>query len=345
MKQPTRNPPRGAARTSAARAPAADARAQRAAGAVTARTRVSDRWHSWLGHHREMAAEALRRFFATPMASAMTALVIAIALALPASLQLGMGNFQRAVAGWDGQPQLSVFLRREARATAVERFTESLRGNAAVAEVTYISPEEALAEFQQTSGLGDAIVDLGANPLPGVLLVRPANVAETELEQLAAQLRESALTDSVVLDMAWVQRLARLTELGQRLSLGFGLLLALGVILVVVNTIRLHIENRRDEILVVKLVGGTDAFVRRPFLYSGLWYGLFGGLLAWLLVAVGVGLLAGPVAGLAASYGSGYALQGPGPAYLLGLGGGAALLGLCGAWVAVARHLRAIEPR
>ncbi|WP_237067859.1 permease-like cell division protein FtsX [Microbulbifer guangxiensis] len=341
MKQPTRNPARGAV----ARSPSADARVQRAAGAVTARTRLSDRWHSWLGHHREMAAEALRRFLATPMASAMTALVIAIALALPASLQLGMGNFQRAVAGWDGQPQLSVFLNRSARESAVERFTEELRGDSAVAEVSYISPEQALAEFQQSSGLGDALAGLGANPLPGVLLVRPARVAEAELEQLTSRLRESALTDSVVLDMAWVQRLARLTELGQRISLGLGLLLALGVILVVVNTIRLHIENRRDEILVVKLVGGTDAFVRRPFLYSGLWYGLFGGLLAWLLVAVGVGLLSGPVAGLASSYGSGYALQGPGPAYLLGLGGGAALLGLCGAWVAVARHLRAIEPR
>ncbi|GAA5525877.1 cell division protein FtsX [Microbulbifer aestuariivivens] len=339
MKQPTRNPAKGAGRT------ATEPRPPRPAGAVTARTRLSDRWHSWLGHHREMAAEALRRFFATPLASLMTAVMIAIALALPATLQLGMGNFQRAVAGWDGQPQLSVFLHRDARATAVERFTEALRDDAAVADVTYISPEQALAEFQQASGLGEALAGLGANPLPAVLLVRPAAVAEPQLQALAARLRDSALTDSVVLDMAWVQRLARLTELAQRISLGLGLLLALGVILVVVNTIRLHIENRRDEILVVKLVGGTDAFVRRPFLYSGLWYGLCGGLLAWLLVAVGVALLSGPVAGLAASYGSGYALQGPGLTYLLGLGGGAALLGLCGAWVAVARHLRAVEPR
>ncbi|WP_245720685.1 permease-like cell division protein FtsX [Microbulbifer yueqingensis] len=342
MKQPTRNPG-PAARAANRQPPAAEGRA-RPAGAVTARTRLGDRGRSWLGHHREMAGEAVRRFLAAPMASGMTALVIAIALALPASLQLGLVNFQRAVAGWEGQPQISVFLHKRAREAAVTSYVEDLRADPRVAAVTYISPEQALAEFQQSSGLGDALAGLDANPLPAVLLVRPQDSAASDLEALAAGLRESALTDAVVLDMAWVERLARLTELGQRLSLGLGLLLALGVILVVVNTIRLHIESRREEILVVKLVGGTNAFVRRPFLYSGICYGLCGGLLAWLLVAVGVALLAGPVAGLADSYGSGYTLDGPGPAYLLGLAGGAALLGLAGAWLAVARHLRAIEP-
>ncbi|WP_323846237.1 permease-like cell division protein FtsX [Microbulbifer magnicolonia] len=320
------------------------AESRRAAGAVTARTGVGDRWHSWLGHHREMAAESLRRFFATPLASAMTALVIAIALALPTALQLGLVNFQRAVAGWDGQPQISVFLHKDAREAAVQSYADQLRADPAIAEVTYISPEAALAEFQQASGLGDALAGLGANPLPAVLLLRPRDAAAEQLESLAQNLRDSALTDAVVLDMAWVQRLAQLTELGRRLSAGLALLLALGVILVVVNTIRLHIESRREEILVVKLVGGTDAFVRRPFLYSGLCYGFFGGLLAWLLVAAGVALLSGPVAGLSSSYGSGYALQGPGLRYLLGLTGGAALLGLLGAWLAVARHIKAIEP-
>jgi len=319
--------------------------ARKSAGAVTARTRAGDRWHSWLGHHREMAAESLRRFLATPLASGMTALVIAIALALPAALQLGLTNFQRAVAGWDGQPQISVFLHRDARENAVRAFADELRADPAIEEVTYISPEEALAEFQRASGLGEALAGLDANPLPAVLLLRPRDTSSERLESLAQNLRDSAMTDSVVLDMAWVQRLAQLAELGRRLSAGLALLLALGVLLVVVNTIRLHIENRREEILVVKLVGATDAFVRRPFLYSGLCYGFFGGLLAWILVAAGVTLLSGPVAGLSSSYGSGYALRGPGLSYLLGLTAGAALLGLIGAWLAVARHIKAIEPR
>jgi len=339
--KPTTSNPRHSQRQQRA---APEPRPQRT-GAVTARTKVRDRWHSWLNHHREMAGEALRRFLAAPLASGMTALVIAIALALPAALQLGLVNFQRAVAGWDGQPQISVFLHRDLGEAVLRDYTDELRADPQVADVTYISPQQALQEFQQNSGLGDALAGLDANPLPGVLLVRPRQTASDDLQALAERLRGSALTDAVVLDMAWVQRLAKLTQLGRRLSAGLALLLALGVILVVVNTIRLHIESRREEILVVKLVGGTNAFVRRPFLYSGLCYGFFGGLLAWLLVTVGAALLAGPVAGLSASYGSGYALRGPGFSYLLALVAGAALLGLLGAWVAVARHFKAIEPR
>ncbi len=317
----------------------------RAAGAVTARTGVGDRFSSWTNHHREMWRESWARFFASPMSSGMTALVIAIALALPAALQLGLTNFQKAVAGWDGQPQISVFLHKRARENAVQSFADDLRGDPLVAGVTYISPEQALAEFQQSSGLGDALLGMDSNPLPAVLLVRPRGSDTASLETLATRLRDSAMTDSVVLDMAWVQRLAQLTELGQRMSMGLALLLALGVLLVVVNSIRLHIESRRDEILVVKLVGATDAFVRRPFLYTGLVYGLVGGLIAWLLVSGGVWLLAGPISGLANLYGSGFRLDGPGFTYLIGLAGGAALLGLTGAWLAVARHISAIQPR
>ncbi|WP_226644168.1 permease-like cell division protein FtsX [Microbulbifer variabilis] len=317
----------------------------RSSGAVAARTGIADRWQSWLDHHRQVARESLRRFFATPMASAMTALVIAIALALPAALQLGLANFQRAVAGWDGQPQISVFLNKGAQKAAIESFAAKLRSDPAIAEVTYISPEDALAEFEQASGLGDLLVGLDANPLPAVLLLRPQDTRDSDrLQRIVENLREHALSDSVVLDLAWVQRLTQLTELGQRLSAGLALLLALGVILVVVNTIRLHIESRREEILVVKLVGGTNAFVRRPFLYSGLCYGAFGGLLAWCLLLGAVLLLSGPISGLSSSYGSNYTLAGPGLSYFAGLIGGAALLGLMGAWLATSRHLREIEP-
>ncbi|WP_299585203.1 permease-like cell division protein FtsX [uncultured Microbulbifer sp.] len=317
----------------------------RSSGAVAARTGIGDRWQAWIDHHRHVARESLHRFLATPMASAMTALVIAIALALPAALQLGLANFQRAVAGWDGQPQISVFLHKDARAAVVESFATKLRGDPAIAEVTYISSEEALAEFEQASGLGDLLVGLDANPLPAVLLLRPRDTGNSEkMQALVENLRDHALSDSVVLDLAWVQRLTQLTELGQRLSAGLALLLALGVILVVVNTIRLHIESRREEILVVKLVGGTNAFVRRPFLYSGLCYGAFGGLLAWCLLLGAVLLLSGPISSLSSSYGSSYTLAGPGISYFTGLIGGAALLGLLGAWLAASRHLRAIEP-
>ncbi|WKD49795.1 permease-like cell division protein FtsX [Microbulbifer spongiae] len=324
---------------------AATEKRTRGSGAVVARTGFGDLWRSWLCHHREMAVESLRRFFATPMASTLTALVIAIALALPAALQLGLLNFQRAVAGWDGQPQISVFLHKGAKEEAVRSYAEKLRESPAVAEVTYISPEAALAEFERGSGFGEVLAGLDANPLPAVLLLRPRDIQNSDkLRALVETLSAQALTDSVVLDLAWVQRLTQLTQLGQRLSAGLAVLLSLGVMLIVINTIRLHIENRREEIRVVKLVGGTNAFVRRPFLYSGLCYGLAGGLLAWLLLLTGVLLLSGPVAGLASSYDSIYTLAGPGLSYLLGLTAGAALLGLLGAWLAASRHIRAIEP-
>lgn len=324
--------------------PAAETRARKN-GAVTTRARSLDRLYSWGGHHRQMAIEAWQRFFTTPMANGMTVLMIAIALALPAALQLGLANFQRAVAGWEGQPQLSVFLHKRASEAAVQTFADKLRLDPSVAEVTYISPQQALVEFQHSSKLGDALARMEINPLPAVLLLLPRNSDRDDLVALAERVNSTALVDSVVVDIAWVQRLAQITTLGQRLSIGLAMLLALGVLLVVVNSIRLHIENRREEILVAKLVGATDAFVRRPFLYTGFCYGLFGGLLAWLLITVAITLLSGPVRGLASLYGSGFTLQGPDLGDLLSLGAGAGLLGLLGAWLAVARHISAIQPR
>lgn len=314
-------------------------------GASTAGVTANDRLRGWLLHHREMAAEAWRRFMAAPLSSAMTSLVIAIALALPAALYVGLANFQQAVAGWDGQPQISVFMDKRARPQALQQFAGQLEADPLVSEVQEISPEQALAEFEAQSGFGDVLDGLQENPLPTVFLLRPASADQAELEKLAQRLRDSALTDSVVLDVAWVQRLAQLTALAQRLLLGFAALLAVGVVLVMVNTIRLHIESRRDEILVVKLVGATNAFVRRPFLYSGFWYGLTGGLVAWGLVMLGLALLSGPAQDLAQSYQSSFELRGMGLATMLLLVGGAAILGLLGAWVAVMRHISGIEPR
>jgi cell division transport system permease protein len=151
--------------------------------------------------------------------------------------------------------------------------------------------------------------------------------------------------DQAVLDLEWVQRLYSMMALGKRLVIALAALLALGVLLVVGNTIRLAIESRRDEIVIVKLVGGTNAFVRRPFLYTGLWYGLGGGILAWLIIGFGLFWLSSPVAELAGLYRSQFELQGLGigDSLMMWLCGG--LLGLAGAWLAVSRHLGAIEPR
>ncbi|HKJ77643.1 MAG TPA: permease-like cell division protein FtsX, partial [Gammaproteobacteria bacterium] len=222
----------------------------------------------------------------------------------------------------------------------------TLRAGKDIAEVRYISAEQALAEFRQLSGFGDALDALQANPLPPVLVVRPGPAINgpDAVGGLVKRLRQRPDVDMAQLDMQWVKRLYALMEIGQRGVWVLGALLALAVLLVVGNTIRLAIQNRRDEIVVVKLVGGTDAFIRRPFLYSGAWYGLLGGVIAFALVQGALGVLSSPVHHLAGLYHSGFRLDGLGvatTAYLLLSG---TLLGLIGSWLAVGRHLREIEP-
>ena len=209
----------------------------------------------------------------------------------------------------------------------------------------YRSREQALEEFRAWSGFGDILDDLEENPLSAVLLVRPADARPDTLSLEALRLDLEALPEVELAraELEWVRRLQRALMLAERLVDLLAILLMGGALLAVANSIRLMIAGRHDEIVVIKLVGGTAAFVRRPFLYSGFWYGLGGGIIAWAVTAAGFLWLAGPVRELAQLYGSGFLLQGPtlgNAAFLLG---GASLLGLAGSWLAVSRHLDAIE--
>ncbi len=320
--------------------------APRGAGASTHKTRVSDRWNSYLTHHRHSAQDSLSRLLSTPLQSLMTWLVMAVALALPATLFTSLNNVQSLGQSWDGAPQLSVFLNVRARDQAIDSFLTQLQSSEQINEVIYQTPEQALREFEQSSGMGRALQTLDTNPLPPTLLIVPAaGLTPGQLSQLGETLASEALVDDVVFDRAWVERLYQILNLAEKMVFGLGGLLVLGVLLVIGNTIRLSIESRRDEIVIVKLVGGTDAFVRRPFLYTGLWYGLGGGAIALLLLAVLLWLLAGPVGSLAVSYQSDFQLHGlgvGGSALLIGLG---AVIGWLGAWLAVSRHLGDIEPK
>ena len=319
---------------------------QRPRGARESRTGVVARFNSWLNHHRDSAITAWLKMREMPVQAAMTALVIAIALALPAALYAVVGNLQQVSDGIESSAQLTLYLERGSDLSAAQKMQLQLNTRPRVTRVQVVSAEAALVEFQAQSGLGEALSLLDENPLPHVLVVEfdQASVDPEQLQTVADELRQLPLVDSVRLDMQWVQRLHAILEMGRRVALALGIALALGVLLVIGNTIRLAVENRRDEIVVVKLVGGTDGYVRRPFLYTGLWYGLAGGLLAWLLVCVGLLWLSGSVAQLSALYESGFELNGLGVRELsvLLLGGGA--LGLIGAWLAVGRHLKDIEP-
>lgn len=278
--------------------------------------------------------------------SLMTAAVIGIALALPAGFMLLLDNVARLSGGWQGQTRVSVFLAQEAGPERLEQVARDLLARPDVAAVQTLTPEQALAEFRALSGLDDVLDLLEHNPLPPVVVAEPPpGLAGAELDALVAAVQARPGVDRVRLDREWVRRLQAFMALLERAAWVVTALLAMAVILVVGNTIRLDIENRRDEIVIAKLIGATDAFVRRPFLYSGLLYGLVGGVLAWLLVETGRGLLSTPAQDLSALYGGGFRIEGLGLTGGLGLAGCGALLGLLGSWLAVARHLAAIEPR
>jgi len=316
-----------------------------ARGAHQSRTGFADLWHAWWRHHMDSAFDSFGRLADAPLQTLMTSLVVAIALVLPAALLLALANVQRLGDRWDTDPKLTVYLHLQAQPAAIENLRERLPKLPNVVSLEYVSPDQALREFQAQSGFGEALAGLDHNPLPPTLVITPADTAPDALEKLRTEVAAEPIVQEVALDMTWVRRLHAYMELGRQLVLGLAGLLALGVLLVIGNTIRLEIESRRDEIVVTKLVGATNGFVRRPFLYAGAWYGVVGGLLACLLVSTGTALLDQSVHRLAVSYQSDFRLQG------LGLQGcsllvlGCAGLGLLGAWVAVGRHLSAIEPR
>ena len=315
-------------------------------GAVQSRARFSDKYNAWLRHHRLSAADSLHRVLENLTSSLMTWLVIGIALALPVGLDVALDNVNKLSAGWDSPSQLSLFLADDVDSERALLVAEDIQARDDVENVLFVSREDALAEFSALSGFADVLASLEGNPLPHLLLVTPvADLGGTATGGLRSQLAERSEVAEAVLDMEWLQRLNSLMELSRRLVMAIGALLVLGVVLILGNTIRLAIENRREEIVIVKLVGGSNPFVRRPFLYTGLWYGVGGGLFAAILVSASLWFLGAPVTELAALYQSEFTLTGlglMGALNLLILGG---LLGLAGAWLAVTRHLATIEPR
>jgi len=302
---------------------------------------------TYLHHHRRVARDSLLRLLRTPWASLMTWAVIAIALALPATLFLMLANVEQLSQNWSSSPRITLYLDLRVETAEAHRLQEAIRKKAQVESVTYISPEQALEEFKAFSGLAEAIEYLDQNPLPPVLIVTPATnlMSAAQVEALQRELAAQPGVARAQLDMDWVKRLYSLMELVSRAVLALGGLLAAAVLLVIGNTIRLAIESRREEIVVIKLVGGTDGFVRRPFLYTGLWYGLGGGILAWLLVFFWLLWLSGPVQELTRLYALDFQLAGLGVESTLTLLGTSMLLGWCGAWLAVRRHLDEIEPQ
>jgi len=300
----------------------------------------------YLLRHMQVALNSLGRLYRAPLASLMTAAVIGIALALPAGLYLLTGNLQQLSTRWDGAASLSLFLQHTASERQAQTLREKLLSWPEIEHIDLISPEQALSEFRELSGFGDTLDVLEENPLPAVLAVKPvAESTDSEsIGRLLERLRKLPEIELAQLDLQWVKRFNAIVDIVQRSIWVMATLLGLAVLLITGNTIRLEIQSRREEIEVTKLIGATNAFIRRPFLYSGLWYGAIGALLATLLVELAFLQLATPVGQLAGLYQSGFSLQtlAFSDTLLLLLSG--ALLGLLGAWLAVGRHMSAIEP-
>jgi cell division transport system permease protein len=302
---------------------------------------------TYFTRHLQALFGAIGRLVRTPLATLLTLIVIGVALALPAGLAITVQNLRMATGNLGNAVDFTVHFKTGTPIERVQQIAASARERAGIDGVTVRTAAEALEEFKQASGFGDALTALEDNPLPHHIVVRPAPGASgpAEIESTRRYFAAFPEVDIVQLDLDWVRKLHSLLDVLRRVLWVAMAVLGLGVLAVIGNTIRLEILNRRPEIEVTKLVGGSNAFVRRPFLYTGLFYGLGGAALAALITFGAMAYLEQAVGELSAQYGGRFRMSGLGSEGLLILAGTGAALGWLGALISTGRHLRRIEPR
>ena len=313
---------------------------------AVAPVRSSGRFAIWLARHAGTSVAAFGRIVRHPFSTFMIVLVIGVTLALPAAINLVVKNARAISGSWDNALDFAVFLQQGLSETEAAGLARLIGQRADVESVEFISATEALADFRAQSGFAAALDQLPENPLPHTLVVRPGpGNTQASIILLQEELANLPETEHVQVDTEWVQRFHAILDIArQAIAIG-AVLLGIAIVVIIGNTIRLDIENRREEIEVTKLIGASNAFVRRPFLWTGFWYGLFGGLMALALVYYGLYLLEAPVARLAGLYQSKIAIASMAFTEALAIIGIAVFLGLFSAWFTAARHMRRIEPR
>ncbi len=264
----------------------------------------SDRLKAYRDQHAQSFFSSLGRLFSTPFTSIMTVGVLAIAIALASGFYLVINNLQQLTVGLEASNQISLFLREEISEARAKQFAEQLRKNPDVQKVQLISKQQALQEFKKFSGFGDAIGMLEKNPLPIVLEVLPkdALIDNSKLTGLLERLKKTTEVDFAQMDLAWVERLQSIVAAAKLAAVLLTILLAATVFFIAGNTIRLEIHNRKQEIIIAKLVGATNAFIQRPFLYTGFWLGFLSGVTAWFIVTAMMLILRGAVENLSGLY-------------------------------------------
>jgi cell division transport system permease protein len=302
---------------------------------------------TYFSRHAQALLSAFGRLTRQPLGTVLTVFVIAIALALPTTLWLLVKNARIAAGDVTDSIELSVFFKADVPLEQAEQLAAAARQRPGVGEVTLIAADDALEEFRQYSGFGAALDALQGNPLPHVIVVKPEVLYANPsgVESLKRYLAAWPEVETVQFDGEWVRRLTAILDLLRNVFVVFAVVLGIGVLAVVGNAIRLEIRARRSEIEVTKLVGGTNAFVRRPFLYEGVVFGLLGGGAAVGIVSLAVASLIEPVGRLALLYGGQFVLSGIGAIEATVLVVGGALLGVIGAWLGAARLIARIEAR
>lgn len=299
---------------------------------------------SRLTQHKEAFSFSLAHLWQNPISTWITLAAIAIALSLPAGLYILLGNLKTLTDDKREVPTISIYIKQNITEQRAQDRAELLSELEDIENVKLIRREDGLRHMKQISGVQDIIDTVGGNPLPHVLVVTPRmslfGDSNIDLDELAQRLKNYPEVESVQMDIEWVQRLRAILHIAERVVLVVGFLLGLTVLLVVGNTIRLNIENRREEIEVSQLVGATTAYIRRPFLYGGIWYGLFGGILSLVIVHSSLIFMIAPVDRLAKLYGSHYSVNGLDTSATLTILFCSSLLGLIGAWLAMTQHLR-----
>ena len=310
------------------------------------RPSLLNRLSAWWLHHLQSMIFSLGKAWRSPASTLMTVAVIGITLTLPSGFYLVLKNIQNLSGDLDSSSQITLYLDMGLSLKQAQQINQSLQSNPDIAATRLIPREQALQDFREQSGFGGSIDQLGENPLPHSIVVQPRAELDTlQIKTLLAKLGALEQVDIAQLDTEWLERLFTLVEIAKRGVIIISLLFSFAVLLIIGNTIRLDIQNRYQEIIVTKLIGATNAFIRRPFLYSGVWYGLFGGILSWLIIELSIIALSGPISTLKLLYQSQLTLVTFSFSDFIIIILCSTLLGLAGSWLAVARHLNQIEPQ
>jgi len=308
--------------------------------------RIKEKFEAYLLNHAHGLFSSLGRLSRTPFTSAMTILVLAISISLAGGFYILIANIQQLTGNLQTTNQMSLFLHDNVNENAGEKLAEQIKQNLNVDSVKFITKKQAMEEFKANSGFGDALNALDTNPLPNVIQVLPKNVliSSDEIGKLMTEFKQLPQVDFVQIDMQWVERLQTILTIADRGVFLVSLLLGFAVTFITGNTIRLELHNRQDEVLISKLIGATDAFIQRPFLYTGLWLGLLGGFFGWLIVSIVLLILKNPVEKLSSLYNSGFELQFLSFFEFISLLILASLLAMLGSWAVMVYQLRRIRP-